>query len=335
MANPIRGCYWDRQSHLKEDCPDLKGAVERGDVHMHGKIVFLGQEGLGKEIKVPIPSEVGGVIKWQKEWVHEYLKMKESEIPKIQCITMETEGKGAACNMMEKMNGENVIYMQSREMEVDEKSVRESCHEGEKETEWQALTPENPPKILRRNKPQVIQPAAERSPRPAQHEKMWNMLRKSVNIGELSKRTLDAPVPEVTVRELLLISLDLIQQWFGVKRVPLLKAGKELDAHVYCIKWKEAIRKLYACASPKCRGRVDDMEFDMLIDSGAELFLMSKEVFDELELLIDLVVGWQVGSANSQKTKAYGICHDVAVTVGAITARCRFFVLESLSQDII
>jgi len=42
-----------------------------------------------------------------------------------------------------------------------------------------------------------------------------------------------------------------------------------------------------------------------------------------------------VGSANSQKTKAYGIYHDVLVIVGDITARCKFFVLENLSQDVI
>ena len=51
----------------------------------------------------------------------------------MQCITVETESKDVACNMMEKMNGENVIYMQSREMEVDEKRVQESWDEGEKE----------------------------------------------------------------------------------------------------------------------------------------------------------------------------------------------------------
>jgi len=67
MANPIRGCHWDRQLHLKEDCPDLKRVVERGDVHMCGKIVFLGQERLGDEIKVPSLSEVGRVVKWQKD----------------------------------------------------------------------------------------------------------------------------------------------------------------------------------------------------------------------------------------------------------------------------
>jgi hypothetical protein len=42
-----------------------------------------------------------------------------------------------------------------------------------------------------------------------------------------------------------------------------------------------------------------------------------------------------VGSANSQKTRVYGVCHEVPVTIGGITARCRFFVLENLSQDVI
>jgi len=115
----------------------------------------------------------------------------------------------------------------------------------------------------------------------------------------------------------------------------VLPLKKEPDARVYAVKWKEAMRKLYACTSPKCKGRIEDIEFEMLIDSGAELYLMSREVFEELGIPIDFSIDWSVGSANSQKTKAYGICHDVPVAVGGITARCRFFVLENLSQDVI
>jgi len=103
----------------------------------------------------------------------------------------------------------------------------------------------------------------------------------------------------------------------------------------FTVRWREALRKLYACASPKCKGRIEETEFEMLIDSGAELCLMSKEVFEELDLPIDLTVNWSVGAANNQRTKAYGICHDVEVTIGGIVTRCRFFVLENLSQDII
>jgi len=101
------------------------------------------------------------------------------------------------------------------------------------------------------------------------------------------------------------------------------------------MRWKEALRKLYAYASHKCKGRVEETAFEMLIDSGAELCLMSKGVFEELDLPIDLTVDWSVGAANNQRTKAYGICHDVEVTISGIITRCRFFILENLSQDII
>ena len=62
---------------------------------------------------------------------------------------------------------------------------------------------------------------------------------------------------------------------------------------------------------------------------------MSKDTFEELDIPVDLEVDWTVGAVNSQRTKVYGICHDAPVSVGGITARCRFFVMENLSQDVI
>jgi len=65
---------------------------------------------------------------------------------------------------------------------------------------------------------------------------------------------------------------------------------KEPDAQAYVVKWKDAIRKLYACASPKYKGQIEDIEFEMLVDSGAELCLMSREVFKELGIPIDFSI---------------------------------------------
>jgi len=75
------------------------------------------------------------------------------------------------------------------------------------------------------------------------------------------------------------------------------------------------------CMLPKYKSRIEEHEFKILIDSGAELDLMSRKVFEKLELPIDLIVDWLVGSANSQKTKAYGIGYDMPVIVGGITPR--------------
>ena len=62
--------------------------------------------------------------------------------------------------------------------------------------------------------------------RKTNKDKLWATLRKSVNLEELSKSTLDTPVHGVTARELLSISYDLIQQQFGIKRVPPINREK-------------------------------------------------------------------------------------------------------------
>ena len=111
--------------------------------------------------------------------------------------------------------------------------------------------------------------------------------------------------------------------------------NKEPDTRAYAVKWIEAMKKLYTCISPKCKARIEYIEFEMLIDSGAELCLISREVFQELGIPIDFSIVWSVGSPNNQETKAYGICHNVPVAVGGISTRCRFLVLENLSQDVI
>jgi len=78
------------------------------------------------------------------------------------------------------------------------------------------ITVENNRDKSMREAPKQVEKHGEKPENRQQHEKVWNTLRKSTNIREISKRTLDAPVPGVIIRELLLISPDLSQQWSGV-----------------------------------------------------------------------------------------------------------------------
>ena len=153
---------------------------------------------------------------------------------------------------------------------------------------------------------------------------------------ELSIRTLDAPVPGVMVRELLSISPDLVQQCFGIKRVPTINKEKA-KPQINSAKWNDSKKKLYTCASPKCLGLIANglVEYEILIDLGTELCLMYREVFDELDLPIFLEVDGTVGAVNLQRYREYRICHNVSITVGGITGRCRLYVFENLSQDVI
>jgi len=98
-------------------------------------------------------------------------------------------------------------------VELEEKRTRDSWdkryHPNMKHPALSPLT-----KILKREKPlrHLAAEYEEKHEKRPQPEKMWNTLRDLINIGELSTRTLDAAVPWVTVRELLSISPDMIQQ---------------------------------------------------------------------------------------------------------------------------
>jgi hypothetical protein len=328
----VRGCYWDGLPHGRDTCEELQKALNRGDVHRKGKVLYLGQEGVGDSVRVPVPVEENGKVVWQREWVSEQLKKKESEV-RANCVTVEEIEDDDCVIIKEEINGIPVVYLATEEGHVEEKRGRTLGDEENKENK----KPRTKEPRRKASRTRTTTTPLRCPPKPSK-EKLWSTLRETVNLEELSKRTLDAPVPGVTVRELLSISPDLMQQWFGIKRVPpLSKAGEKPDAQINAAKWKDSLKRLYACASPKCRGTIDegDRKFEMLIDSGAELCLMSKDIFEEIDLPIDLGIDWTVGSANSQKTRVYGVCHEVPVTIGGITARCRFFVLENLSQDVI
>jgi len=150
--NRVRECFWDGRNHRKEDCEDLRKAVERGDVHIHDRWIYLGLQGVGDTVLVPIPQEIEGKMKWQKDWVHEKLLAKESEMqPKIQSITGENT-MGVVHNIQEQMNGEEVVYKPFWDVEIEEKCARDTWDEGDHpEKKRPAFSP--PTKILKGDKP--------------------------------------------------------------------------------------------------------------------------------------------------------------------------------------
>jgi len=124
-------------------------------------------------------------MKWQKDWVHEKVLAKESEMQlKIHSITGENT-MGVVHNIQEQMNGEEVVYKLFWDMEIEEKCARDTCDEGHHhEKKRVAFSP--PTKILKRDKA-LRQPAGKHEEKRPQPEKMWNPLRDSVDIGELSR----------------------------------------------------------------------------------------------------------------------------------------------------
>jgi len=104
-------------------------------------------------VLVPTPQEIEGKMKWQKDWVHERLLAKESEmLPKVQCVTGESTTKAVVHDILEQMNGEEVVYKPFWDIEVEEKRTRDTWDEGNhpdmKRLAFSPLT-----KILKHDKP--------------------------------------------------------------------------------------------------------------------------------------------------------------------------------------
>ena len=209
----VRGCYWDGKPHGRDNCDELLKAINRGEVHRKGKVLYLGQEGDGDSVHVPVPVEIEGKITWQQDWVKQQLWEKESEIARVNCVTVEEdETIDRVCRFVEEeINGIPVVFIATKEADVQEKRGRSMNDEGDKEKKRPKVR--DFPPVSRKTPCNKEQERAVTLPpnKPCQN-KLWATLREFVNLDELSKRTLDAPVPEVTVRELLSISPDLIKQ---------------------------------------------------------------------------------------------------------------------------
>src|SRR5258706_6301777 len=141
----IRGCYYDGGSHYRENCEELKRALECGEVHRkgQGQALYLGREDSGTTIRVPFPEEKDGRIVWQKEWVENELKKKESEV-KVNVIVLEKSHEGELKrsekeeDQIEYMNGQPVVVTRVKVEEeeeykavIEEKRVRDRDDEGE------------------------------------------------------------------------------------------------------------------------------------------------------------------------------------------------------------
>ena len=93
----MRGCYYNGSEHSRENCKELREALEHGDVHKKGPVLFLGYEDTGSNIKVLISRENGnGKIVWYREWVMNELMKKESQVL-ANSITLESCGVNTGC----------------------------------------------------------------------------------------------------------------------------------------------------------------------------------------------------------------------------------------------
>ncbi|CAM6098717.1 unnamed protein product [Calypogeia fissa] len=93
----------------------------------------------------------------------------------------------------------------------------------------------------------------------------------------------------------------------------------------------------WARACSECEVEILGLEDTVkaLIDSGSEVNLMSREVYEEGGWMIDKDIDWKVNSVNSTRNPLFGACLDVKVKFGNVVEPQNIFVKESLPYPVI
>ena len=223
-----------------------------------------------------------------------------------------------------------------------------SAEQSESEEEGEEETPPPAKKAARRASRKTGTQCARRVP---------IKLRAEAQPEKMVDKIVDQPIERITMRELLGLSPDLLHEIWGVRRLPPLNKATisstqatetepEREAGVThsgevprCLLMEtKGMRELYACASPTIIGKLEGrFRVTMLIDSGSEMNVMSKELWEKVQdlLPIDTDVSWSIGSANSTNNRVYGVCHSVMVDIGGVEITGPVFILDGAAQQFI
>ncbi|CAM6089385.1 unnamed protein product [Calypogeia fissa] len=100
---------------------------------------------------------------------------------------------------------------------------------------------------------------------------------------------------------------------------------------------KHRLEGYWARACSKCEVEILGMGDTMkaLIDSGSEVNLMSREVYEEGGWMIDRDIDWKVNSMNSTRNPLFGACPNVKVKFGNVVEPQNIFDKEALPYLVI
>ena len=215
------------------------------------------------------------------------------------------------------------------------------------------------------SKEEKPQPKKTRKVRKTGVQQWWKVplkLRAEAQPEWMVDKILYHAINKIRVRELLGLSLDLLREIWGIRRLPPLNKttiqstqvadiglgstvattsaegpeslpGVQVEVHTI-----RGLKELYACASPTVKEKIEGkLKVKMLIDSGSEIWVMSRDLYERAKGLLPVhtEIGCFIGLVNSTTDKVFGVCHSVAVEVSGIEIPVPVFNLEGASQEFI
>jgi hypothetical protein len=155
---------------------------------------------------------------------------------------------------------------------------------------------------------------------------------------ELINKILDNKLRGVTRREIITCS-DILQKIFfkNITIAILSSIGSRADKGIvatYSALLKE-VETLFIITSPKVRISIGSLEILALIDSSAEVDLISSRVAERTGLDIRPDPQYGIVGYSSERKKFDRICENIAIRIGSIGITINFFIIDSPQNDIV
>ena len=126
----------------------------------------------------------------------------------------------------------------------------------------------------------------------------------------------------------------LAQRQVGVSPI---KTEEIERAYAWCSTAMDSREVYWARGCSECEVELDKVKYPIhaLLDSGSEVNIISKSIYEQGQWAVDRHNGWGVRSVNAEKNNFWGACPGVKIRIGDIVEPINLFVHESLPMQMI
>jgi hypothetical protein len=166
--------------------------------------------------------------------------------------------------------------------------------------------------------------------------KLVDELKDTAKPEDMLKKILDQPVNNVTAREILANSPNLLRMTFKYLDAPLRGEARSLDKKQTKVGSHRTESSFYSVSTPKMKVRLnEEILVTAMVDSGAEINVMTAEVAERAGLAITPSPDLTIIGHGGERRRFEGVCEDTPIQIGGIIIYTPIFVVESADIPLI
>ena len=223
------------------------------------------------------------------------------------------------------------------------------------------LSNEPPVQPFRRSNPSHSAPAVPPTSNPSAPKfRLSSELSKTIGAADIAEKIMDTNV-QLSVREVLAVSKDVagyLHERTKLRRTPVDVSASSSsidydiptlydtkDSVVASVNLTSTHKPFYALPSGRARVRLnEDYDVNATFDSGSEVNLMPRRIFEKMNIPIDSDINWSINAYDAHPNTTaspvrapgiVGVCHDVVVEIGGVAVKQHIFVVKHSNSDLI